>query len=152
MSEMALMAEELVVIGRAGLSQRGPLPSSTALRLTGLLFAQLAIGVLGVLTMSAEYGTGTIQAALAAVPNRPLVLAAKTLVFATVSGGLYLSVLGLLTLGIATVTRHTAGAISTFVGILFILQGRWVRRPFERRIAGCLARQESVRDVYQPRK
>ena len=51
-------------------------PTSVSLR--GLLFSQLVIGVLGVLVMSAEYGTGTIRATLAAVPNRPWVLAAKT--------------------------------------------------------------------------
>ncbi|HEX3946523.1 MAG TPA: ABC transporter permease [Acidimicrobiales bacterium] len=132
----------------------------TSLSLTGLLFGQLAIGVLGVLVVSAEYGTGTIRATLAAVPNRSLVLACKTAVFAAVAvvvsevvsfaaffigqailsgatphatlsqpgvlravagGGLYLAVLGLLALGLATMVRHTAGAISTFVGILFIL-------------------------------
>jgi ABC-2 type transport system permease protein len=132
----------------------------TALSLTGLLFGQLAIGVLGILVMSAEYGTGTIRATLAAIPSRPLVLATKALVFTAVSvvvglavsftafligqallsgsaphtslgapgvlravigGGLYLSVLGLLALGLATIIRHTAGAISAFVGVLFIL-------------------------------
>lgn len=132
----------------------------TSLSLTGMLFGQLAIGVLGALVMTAEYGTGTIRATLAAVPNRPMVLAAKTAVFAVVAavvaevvsfaaffigqailngsaphatlgmpgvlravvgGGLYLAVLGLLALGLATIVRHTAGAISTFVGILFIL-------------------------------
>lgn len=128
--------------------------------LTGLLFAQLAMGVLGVLTVSAEYGTGTIRSTLAAVPNRSLVLAAKTAVFgmvalvvseaasfaafglgqsilegntpsatlgtpgalrAVVGGGLYLTVLGLFALGLAVVVRHTAGAISAFVGVLLIL-------------------------------
>jgi ABC-2 type transport system permease protein len=132
----------------------------TALSLTGLLFGQLAIGVLGILVVSAEYGTGTIRATLAAIPNRPLVLAAKAAVFTAVSvvvglatsfaaffigqalltgstphttlgapgvsravigGGLYLAVLGLLALGLATIIRHTAGAISAFVGILFVL-------------------------------
>jgi ABC-2 type transport system permease protein len=132
----------------------------TSLSLTGLRVGQLAIGVLGVLVMSAEYGTGTIRATFAAVPNRPLVLAAKTAVFgvvalvvaeiasfgaffigqailsgttptatlsdpgvlrAVIGGGLYLAVLGLLALGIATIVRHTAGAITAFVGVLLIL-------------------------------
>ncbi|HMD45300.1 MAG TPA: hypothetical protein VKG43_04015 [Acidimicrobiales bacterium] len=56
-----------------------------SLSLTGLLFAQLAIGVLGVLVISAEYGTGSIRATFSAVPNRPLVLAAKALVFGVVA-------------------------------------------------------------------
>jgi len=132
----------------------------TSVSLTGLLFGQLAIGVLGVLVMSAEYGTGTIRATLAAIPNRPLVLVAKAIVFAVVvlvvgetlsfaaffigqailtgsaphaalgqpgvlravaGGGLYLGALGLLALGLAAMVRHTAGAITTFVGILLIL-------------------------------
>ena len=37
------------------------------------------------------------------------------------SGGLYLFALGLLALGLATIIRHTAAAISTFVGLLLIL-------------------------------
>jgi hypothetical protein len=128
--------------------------------LAGLLFAQLAIGVLGILVMSAEYSTGTIRATFAAVPRRPLVLAAKVVVFgvvtlvvgeivsfvaffigqrilsgkapsaalsdpgvlrAVLSGGLYLLALGLLALGLASIIRLTAAAISTFVGLLFIL-------------------------------
>ena len=57
----------------------------TNLSLTGLLFGQLAIGILGVLAISAEYGTGTIRASLAAVPDRRLLLAAKAAVFALVA-------------------------------------------------------------------
>ena len=133
-------------------------PTSTSL--TALLFCQLAIGVLGVLVMSAEYGTGTIRATLSAAPRRPLVLAAKGIVFgvvalvvaeivafvsflvgqallsapathatlstpgalrAVVGTGLYLGVIGLFALGLATIIRHTAGAISAFVGILLVL-------------------------------
>lgn len=128
--------------------------------LTGLLFAQLAVGVLGVLVVSAEYSTGTIRATFSAVPRRPLVLVAKaalfgvvvflvgevvsfvafvigqrilsgktptasladpTVVRAVVSGGLYLTVLGLMALGLGWILRHTPAAISTFVAILFIL-------------------------------
>jgi ABC-type transport system involved in multi-copper enzyme maturation permease subunit len=40
---------------------------------------------------------------------------------AVFGGGLYICVLGLIALGLATVIRHTAGAISAFVGILLIL-------------------------------
>jgi hypothetical protein len=40
---------------------------------------------------------------------------------AVVGAGLYLAVLGLLALGIATVIRHTAGAISAFVGVVLVL-------------------------------
>ena len=58
-------------------------PTGTALR--GLLFSQLVVGVLGVMAISAEYGTGTIRATFAGTPNRPLVLAAKSAVFAAVA-------------------------------------------------------------------
>lgn len=132
----------------------------TARSLAGLFLGQITIGVLGVLAMSAEYGTGTIRATLSAVPNRPLVLACKTLVFGVVAlitseiltfaafllgqdllkgstpyatlgqpnvlravagAGLVLAVIGLFALALATIIRHTAGAISAFVGILLVL-------------------------------
>jgi hypothetical protein len=48
---------------------------------SGTFFAQLAIGVLGVLVITTEYGTGMIRATFAAVPQRRLVLGAKALVF-----------------------------------------------------------------------
>ena len=132
----------------------------TSISLTGLLFGQLAMGVLGGLTMSAEYGTGSIRATFAAIPRRPVVLAAKAVVFgvvalvvteavsftsffvgqailsgstptatlsqhevlrAVIGGGLFLTVLGLMALGLAAIIRHTAGTITTFVSILLIL-------------------------------
>lgn len=132
----------------------------TARSLAGLFLGQIVIGVLGVLVMSAEYGTGTIRATLAAVPNRPLVLACKAIVFGAVAfvtsevltfaafflgqallkgstpyatitqpgvlravlgAGLVLTALGLFALGIATILRHTAGALATYVGLLLVL-------------------------------
>jgi ABC-2 type transport system permease protein len=132
----------------------------TSISLRGLLFGQLVIGVLGVMVMSAEYGTGTIRATLAAIPNRPLIVATKAAVFAilaaavgqvlafgaffitqallsspaphaslgqpgvlraVVGGGLIIPILGLFALGLATLIRHTAGAITTFVGTLLVL-------------------------------
>jgi len=52
---------------------------------TGLVFAQLAFGVLGVLTISSEYGTGMIRTTLTAVPRRGRLLAAKALVVGAVA-------------------------------------------------------------------
>jgi ABC-2 type transport system permease protein len=52
----------------------------TARSLNGVVLAQLAIGVLGVLVMSSEYTTGMIRTSLAAVPNRRALLVAKTIV------------------------------------------------------------------------
>lgn len=132
----------------------------TARSLAGLFLGQIAIGVLGVLVMSAEYSSGTIRATLAATPNRPLVLACKAFVFGLVAlvaseilcfcafllgqqllkgstpyatlsqpgvlravagAGLVLAVVGLLALGLATIIRHTAGAIAAYVGVMLVL-------------------------------
>lgn len=132
----------------------------TARSLAGIFLGQIVIGVLGVLVMSAEYGTGTIRATLSAIPNRPLVLACKAAMFGLVAfvasevltfaafflgqellkgstpyatlsqpkvftavfgAGLVLTVLGLFALGLATVIRHTAGALAAYVGVLLVL-------------------------------
>ena len=139
-------------------SRAGFDPISTSL--IGVFIGQFAIGILGALVMSGEYGTGTIRATFSAAPRRPLVLVAKAMVFgavalvvaevvaflafflgqalltapathatlaspgavrAVVGSGLYVCVLGLFSLGLATIIRHTAGAISAFVGILLVL-------------------------------
>ncbi|HWD51244.1 MAG TPA: hypothetical protein VG412_02500 [Acidimicrobiales bacterium] len=189
-----LIATGVAVLGLCALSTGTVSPSDiiddpTRRSLVGVFLGQLVFGVLGVLVMSAEYGTGTIRSTLSAVPRRPLVLTAKLLVFgvvavvvseilvfgafalgqallsanhavgssaavaqkaqqlgvnvphsvqaalsggsaslgqpgvlrAVVGGGLYLAVLGLLALGLATIIRHTAGALSTFVGVVLVL-------------------------------
>jgi hypothetical protein len=48
---------------------------------TGLIIGQLVIAVLGVLTITSEFSSGLVRATFAAVPRRPLVLAAKVAVF-----------------------------------------------------------------------
>jgi ABC-2 type transport system permease protein len=53
------------------------------LSLAGLHLSQIAIGVLGALVITSEYGTGMIRASFAAVPRRRTVLAAKAIVFLT---------------------------------------------------------------------
>jgi hypothetical protein len=128
--------------------------------LNGIYLAQLAIGVLGVLVITSEFGTGMIRATFAAMPQRRLVLAAKAAVFAAaatvvgiassfaaffagqailsgkgvgvsiaspgalrsvIGAGLYLTVLGLLAIGLGTIIRRTAGAIATVFGLVFVL-------------------------------
>ncbi|HUY07755.1 MAG TPA: ABC transporter permease [Acidimicrobiales bacterium] len=128
--------------------------------LIGVFFGQFAIGVLGVLVISAEYTTGTIRASLAAVPKRFRLLLGKIIVFgvatliigeivafasffvgqtllhapaphATISSpgalravtgdGLYLCLLGLIALGIGGIIRHTAAAVSAYVGLLLVI-------------------------------
>ncbi|HYB14452.1 MAG TPA: ABC transporter permease [Streptosporangiaceae bacterium] len=126
----------------------------------GLVIGQLAIGVLGVLTVTSEFSSGMIRATLAAVPRRPLVLAAKAAVVAAVTlvageilafaafvigeavlkspaphatlgqpgvlravlmAGAYPALIGLIGVGLGALIRHTAGAISAVVGVLFVL-------------------------------
>ncbi len=132
----------------------------TGITLKGLLFSQLIVGVLGVLVMSAEYGTGTIRSTLAATPRRGRVLAAKAALVGVLSlvagevlsfgafllgqglllspaphallsqpgvlravggGGVVIGLLGLFALGIAAIIRHSAGAITTYVGLLLVV-------------------------------
>ncbi len=56
--------------------------------LFGAGFAQLAIGVLGVLTISNEYASGMIRTTLAATPQRLVVLAAKAAVSLSLDRGI----------------------------------------------------------------
>jgi len=51
----------------------------------GLVFAQLAFGVLGVLAVGTEYGTGMIRTTLTAMPRRGIVFAAKGFVVGALS-------------------------------------------------------------------
>ena len=48
--------------------------------LAGISVGLLLIGILGVLTATGEHSSGTIRSTLAAIPDRPLVLAAKAAV------------------------------------------------------------------------
>lgn len=133
--------------------------------LIGVTFAQLAIGVLGVLILSGEYSTGMVRSTFTAVPRRLTVLWAKAGVFgivtlvlavpatviaffaaqailtghsvnghdialsfsdpgvarAVVGGALYLTLVGLLGLGLGAIIRNTAGGISALVAVLFVL-------------------------------
>ncbi|HUC21213.1 MAG TPA: hypothetical protein VMA73_00755 [Streptosporangiaceae bacterium] len=50
----------------------------------GLLPGQLLAGVLGVLTVTSDFSSGMIRATFAAVPSRPLVLAAKAAVLGVI--------------------------------------------------------------------
>ena len=133
--------------------------------LGGIHLSQIAFGVLGVLVITSEHSTGLIRVSLTAVPQRRLLLAAKTVVFAVtalmvgvlasfgaffvfqafltgsstgaglrasigdpnvlravIGGGLYLAVLGLLGLGLGTIIRASAGAVTALFGLLFVPQ------------------------------
>lgn len=78
---IAVIASEVVVHQWSTLKPADKVGfSPIELALAGAFFAQLAAGVLGVLVITTEYGTGMIRATFAAVPQRRLVLGAKALV------------------------------------------------------------------------
>ncbi|HEY5457512.1 MAG TPA: hypothetical protein VIJ96_18775 [Acidothermaceae bacterium] len=97
---------------------------ATLASLDGLYIAQVAIGALGVLSISSEYGTGMIRATLATVPQRRAMLAAKLLVFglATLVAGEIMSFAAfaigqhLLASAHAGVSLHQAAALRATVG------------------------------------
>ena len=70
--------------GAAGPVHPAPSYDPTQSAFGGLAVGQLAIGILGILTVSSEFTTGSIRATFAAVPRRGLVLAAKAAVIAGV--------------------------------------------------------------------
>jgi ABC-2 type transport system permease protein len=75
--------------------------------LAGVQLAQLAIGVLGVLIVTAEYSTGMIRASFTAVPKRLPVLWAKIGVFGAVTFALMLpAVLIAFFVGEGILSRH----------------------------------------------
>jgi len=80
------------------------------LSVSGALFAELVIGALGVLSMSAEYSTGTIRATLTATPQRLVAYLAKIVTFAVTAFAVTLptSVLAFLTAQ-AILARRQAG-------------------------------------------
>lgn len=79
---LAVTAAGTVGIGAAvGLNSRDSSGDLINNALAGVVPGLLLVGVLGVLTMTSEYTSGTIRPTLAAIPRRPLVLAAKAAVF-----------------------------------------------------------------------
>lgn len=77
--------------------------------LTGIYLAQVAVGALGVLTITSEYSTGMIRASLSVVPQRRTLLAVKGGVFAAAvfAGG---ELLSFAAFGIGQAILHRAGA------------------------------------------
>ncbi|MEU5283565.1 ABC transporter permease subunit [Streptomyces sp. NPDC020755] len=136
-------------------SSGGGMPDEPALALGffGVLLGSICVITLGVLTIGSEYSTGMIRTTLTACPSRGRVLAAKAIVFssltfavttvtaavvaglqtlildgpaasggdwalATAGVGLYLAALGLLSLGVGAIVRHSAGAITIMIGVV----------------------------------
>jgi ABC-2 type transport system permease protein len=82
LSVLALSHEGYAQMSAADRASFDPTHDST---FTGLLLGQLLAGVLGVLTVTAEFSSGMIRATFAAVPRRRLVLAAKAAVLGAVT-------------------------------------------------------------------
>ena len=80
--------------------------TAVSLSMFGTNFAQLALGVLGVLVTAGEYSTGMIRSTLIAVPRRLPVLWSKSAVF-----------------GVVALAVATAGAVITFLVTSTILAG-----------------------------
>jgi hypothetical protein len=88
---MALFAAGMIGFGVLVMSQQHYATMSAADRASfdptnngfiGMVLGQLLLGILGVLAVTTEFSSGLIRATFAAVPNRPLVLAAKAAVLA----------------------------------------------------------------------
>jgi len=154
------------------------LEDPTKLSLIGVDLGQAIVAVLGVVVISEEYGSRMIRTTLAAVPRRPMMLAAKAvnlIVLCTVASALgvagsvlagrlllshaglgngytlislgngptvraavgsviYLVLVALLALGIATAIRDTAVSIGVVLALLYLfpiltgtVQGSWHR-------------------------
>ena len=90
-----------------------------SISLSGMMFAVVAFGVLGVLMISGEYSTGMIRSSLTAVPRRLPVLWGKLAVFAGVifSISLVASVISFF-LGQALLNSHQLGVSITAPGAL----------------------------------
>jgi ABC-2 type transport system permease protein len=83
---LAVTAAGTIGIGVAvGLNTRNASGDLTNNALAGVVPGLLLAGALGVLMMTSEYTSGMIRATLAAIPRRPLVLAAKAAVFGAVT-------------------------------------------------------------------
>ena len=82
----------MIAIGVAAMANtKAPSPADAAAFdpvnnvLAGVVLGQLIIGLMGVLTVTGEYSSGSIKSTFAAVPGRRMVLAAKAAVVGLVS-------------------------------------------------------------------
>jgi len=102
----SLLVAVVAMIGLGAIitaAQSGPYNATfdpVSISLAGVLLAQLAIGVLGVLFVTSEYSTGMIRTTFAGAPQRRTVIAAKAAVFG----------------GVAFVVGTIASFVTFFVG------------------------------------
>jgi hypothetical protein len=96
-------------------------PISTSL--AGVLLAQVAIGVLGVLVISSEYTSGMIRSTFTAAPQRHAVIAAKAVVFGVIAfvvgtlASLIAFLVGQAVLGVHGVGLTSPGAMRSVIGV-----------------------------------
>ena len=156
---------------------------TTKISLTGIMLGQAIVAALAVLAISSEYSTGMIRITLAAMPQRPVVVAAKAVIVGaltlaagtiavlgsllagrlilpgngfTVANGysplsltdgptfraaigsvLYLVLIALSSLGVATVVRDSAIAVAAVLGLLYlfpILEALFTDPDWQRRV------------------
>jgi ABC-2 type transport system permease protein len=94
-----------------------------SISLSGVLLAQLAIGVLGVLFVTSEYSTGMIRTTFSAAPQRRIVIASKAAVFAVVAlvlgtlTSLVSFLVGQAAMGHLGVSLTSPGALRSVVGV-----------------------------------
>jgi ABC-type transport system involved in multi-copper enzyme maturation permease subunit len=132
MFNRAAISVVVAVVGMIGLgaivtaSQSNPTTSgfdAVSISLTGVLLAQLAIGVLGVLLVTSEYSSGIIRSTFTAVPQRRSVIAAKAAVFAGVAfavgivASLVTFFVGQAILGSAGASLTSPGALRSVIGV-----------------------------------
>jgi ABC-2 type transport system permease protein len=115
--------------------------------------AQILAGVLGVMAITGEYGTGMIQVTFTAMPRRTVVLAAKAILLGglTALAGLTGWLVGvpawpaalicLLGLGIGAAVREAAAAIGILFAVLYLVPGtlRLIADPDPRELLARLA-------------
>ena len=111
----AVTASQYHTFGPADRASFNPVSTS----LSGMMFAVVAFGVLGVLMISGEYSTGMIRSSLTAVPRRLPVLWGKLAVFAGVifSVSLVASLISFF-LGQALLNSHQLGVSIAAPGAL----------------------------------
>ncbi len=79
------VAGAIAIAVAVGVNTKDAAADLTNNALAGISLGLLLMGVLGVLVMTGAYSSGPIRATLAAIPNRPLLLAAKAAVFGVVT-------------------------------------------------------------------
>ncbi|MER7370884.1 ABC transporter permease, partial [Nonomuraea wenchangensis] len=105
----------------AGPSSAAPVAASEA-AVSATSFAQFALVALAMLTITAEYASGSIRVTLQAVPVRGVMLAAKALVLAPV-----MAATGVLSGAAATAAVYALLSLDVFGGLVVLPMGEVVR-------------------------